>query len=289
MNKTTPRETTIELTTNPETNSLRILVLEDNPRDVALALRGLEQAGFEIHADTVDTQKDFLAKLGSHPYDLILSDYRIPSWSGAQAFRAVKKSGIDVPFILVTGALGDEAAVDLIKEGVTDYILKDNLIRLPTSVRRALDEKETRLHAAQAIRELRMSESRAICLAESNIIGIVVGDLNGQLTEANGAFLNLVGYSRKELLAGSMRWDKMTPPEYHDVDQRAAALLKSTGAAPTWEKQLIHKEGSRVSVLIGSATIAAMYAETECVSFVLDIGEQKKLEQQLRKAENSRD
>src|SRR5256885_10983197 len=73
----------------------------------------------------------------------MLSDYRIPTWGGVEAFRLLKKSGRDIPFILITGTLGEEAAVDLIKEGVADYILKDRLVRLPSAVRRALQEKTT--------------------------------------------------------------------------------------------------------------------------------------------------
>ena len=129
---------------NDAPTRLRVLILEDNQRDAELFIRKLQEAGFELDADTVDTEEAFVASLRFRVYDLILSDYSIPEWSGLEAFRFVKRSGMNIPFVLVTGTLGEEAAVDLIKEGVADYILKDRLTRLPSAVRRALDEKLTR-------------------------------------------------------------------------------------------------------------------------------------------------
>jgi PAS domain S-box-containing protein len=120
---------------------------------------------------------------------------------------------------------------------------------------------------------------------ESNIIGIVTGDLTGKLIDANDAFLGLLGYTREELRSGDMRWDNLTPPEYRDSDKRAVEQLKSTGLASPREKQFFRKDGSRVSVLIGIATLIAASGEIEAVSFVLDISERKQLEQQLRQAQ----
>jgi two-component system, cell cycle sensor histidine kinase and response regulator CckA len=396
---------------------LRVLILEDNPRDAEFCIQELNKAGFKLEVDIVDTEEAFVARLQSRVYDLILSDYRIPTWSGVEAFRLLKQSGKDIPFILVSGTLGEEAAVDLIKEGVADYILKDRLVRLPSAVGRALQEKTTRderERAMQSLREseervrllldstaegiygvdlegecsfcnaaglrmlgyreprellgknmhvlihhskqdgtpypesecrffqsvrqgksvhvneeilwradgtsfpseclahpiyrdgelvgsvvaffditerkqaeqdLRRSEARVRRLVESNIIGISIGDLNGKLIDANGAFLSLVGYTREDLLAGQMRWNTMTPPEFSDSDQHAVEQLRKTGVAVPWEKQFFRKDGSRISVLVGVATLVAVEGDVECVSFVLDISERKQLEQQLRQAQ----
>jgi PAS domain S-box-containing protein len=285
MNNTTVPEASIDFTADSDIISIRILMLEDNPRDVTLAVEQLRKSGFLVHADTVDTEKDFIAKFESQPYDLILSDYRIPSWSGAQAFRLVKASGVDIPFILVTGTLGDEAAVDLIKEGVTDYVLKDRLARLPTAVRRALTERATRIQGAQSIRDLRISEARIMCLVESSIVAIAISDLRGSLIEANGAFLNLLGYTREDIRSGELRFHALTPPEFYESDRIAADRLKRTGVAPAWEKEFIHKNGSHIAVLIGVSTLIGPQGAPERVAFIVDINEKKKLEQQLRKAQ----
>src|ERR1700747_3185528 len=146
---------------------LYVLILEDNPLDVELCIEELKKAGFELQADVVDTEDAFAARLQSRVYDLILSDFRIPTWSGVEAFHLLKQSGKDIPFILVTGTLGEEAAVDLIKEGVADYVLKDRLIRLPLAFRRALQEKTTRDERERAMHSLRESEERVRLLLDS--------------------------------------------------------------------------------------------------------------------------
>ena len=134
----------------------------------------------------------------------------------------------------------------------------------------------------RAEQELRKSEARVRKLVESNIIGIAIGDLNGKLLDANEAFLKLVGYTTEDLRSGEMRWDSLTPPEYHDSDQQAVEHLRRTGVASPWEKQFFRKDGSRVSVLIGVTTLVAANGEVECISFVLDITERKKVEENLR-------
>jgi two-component system, sensor histidine kinase and response regulator len=104
------------------------------------------------------------------------------------------------------------------------------------------------------------------------------------MIDANDAFLKLVGYSRQELASGTIRWDSLTPPEYSDLDRRAIDQLRTTGIALPWEKEFLHKSGDRVFVIIGVATIDGPKGDIECVSFVLDITERKRLEQKLQKA-----
>jgi two-component system, cell cycle sensor histidine kinase and response regulator CckA len=132
---------------------------------------------------------------------------------------------------------------------------------------------------------LRKSETRVRCLVESNLIGVAVSDTHARILDANDAFLRLVGYDREELLSRDIRWDEMTPPEYRESDQRALEQLKTTGIAPPWEKQFIRKDGQRVSVLIGVATLVLAEGDIEWVSFILDIRERKLLEQQLRQSQ----
>jgi PAS domain S-box-containing protein len=137
----------------------------------------------------------------------------------------------------------------------------------------------------QAAEALRRSQARTRRLVESNIIGIATGDLNGKLIDVNDAFLKMLGFTRKEFLSGQMRWDTLTPPEYHQSDHLAVEKLTSTGMAPPWEKEFLRKDGTRVSVLIGVATLESESGEIEAISFVLDISDRKRLEQQLRQAQ----
>ena len=137
----------------------------------------------------------------------------------------------------------------------------------------------------QAEEALRRSEARARRLVESSIIGIGIGTLDGKLLDANDAWLKLLGYTHEEMLSGTLRWGKMTPPEYHEIDQRAVDQLTKTGVALPWEKEFIRKDGSRVAVLIGVAALESEQGDIEAVSFVVDLSERKQLEQQLRKAQ----
>ena len=123
---------------------LRFLLVEDNPVDVELVERGLRRAGFDFTSAVVQTPEDFTRELRANRPHVVLADYNLPHWRGMEALEILAREGLDVPLILVTGALGDMTAVDCIKEGATDYVLKGALTRLPIAIRRALLEKGLR-------------------------------------------------------------------------------------------------------------------------------------------------
>lgn len=112
-------------------------------------------------------------------------------------------------------------------------------------------------------------------LAEAGVLGVIVCDLLGNIKEANDGFLAMIGYSREELLSGSVRWGDMTPPEWRHLDEDAIEQLKESGKTRPWEKEYLRKDGSRVPILVG----VAMLDESECVAFILDITERKRLEE----------
>jgi signal transduction histidine kinase len=129
---------------------LRVLQLEDDPTDAELVLRALEKDGLAVSSDITQSAEGFLHQVRSHAYDVILADYNLPQWSGLEALALMRKEGLDIPLILVTGSLGDVTAVECIKQGATDYVLKDRLAGLSVSVQRALHEKELRQQHRQA-------------------------------------------------------------------------------------------------------------------------------------------
>jgi signal transduction histidine kinase len=122
---------------------LRALVVEDEPADVELALRALRLADLEVTEDVAQTVQEFTELVRRNSYDVVLADYKLPGWNGMESVDILRKEGLDIPVILVSGALGEQTAVDCIKQGAADYVLKDHLARLPGSVRRAM--RETRL------------------------------------------------------------------------------------------------------------------------------------------------
>jgi signal transduction histidine kinase len=120
------------------------LLLEDNRLDAELVLRALRQGGFDINSTLVQDEVSFTKALRPNPPEIVLADYNLPNWTGLDALNVLQREGFDIPIILVSGALGDVTAVECIKRGITDYVLKDGLARLPEVVRRALREKNER-------------------------------------------------------------------------------------------------------------------------------------------------
>jgi signal transduction histidine kinase len=129
---------------------LRVLLVEDNAADVELELLTLRRDGFDVSGDVVQTAEEFTARIQTTNYDLVLADYNLPQWKGTEAIEILCRANCDVPLIVVTGYLGEEKAVDYIKQGATDCVLT----RLPTSVLRALEEKRLRDQRRQAEEEL---------------------------------------------------------------------------------------------------------------------------------------
>jgi signal transduction histidine kinase len=133
---------------------LRVLLVEDNPADIELISATLRRNGFEVCGDVAQTAEEFSSRIRAAHYDLILADYNLPQWKGTEALDILCRENLDVPLIVVTGYLGEEKAVEYIKQGAADCVLKDRLARLPSSVRRALEEKRLRDQRRQAQEEL---------------------------------------------------------------------------------------------------------------------------------------
>src|SRR5579859_2912409 len=139
---------------------LRMLGFEDHPEDVELSLHAVRSAGYEVSADIVGTLEDVAKRLREGCYDIILSDYQMPHATGMDAFEVAKAHGTAIPFVLVTGSLGEEKAVECLKQGVSDYILKDRLFRLPSAVGRAIKEMRVQRERTRFEEALRHSEEQ---------------------------------------------------------------------------------------------------------------------------------
>ncbi|HUE52815.1 MAG TPA: response regulator, partial [Terriglobales bacterium] len=130
-------------TNDPEAQpgQLRVLHVEDNQLDAELVARALREGGFSASIVVVQAEAEFERQLPLHRPDVVIADYNLPQWKGMDALEVLRREGLEIPLILVSGALGDITAVECIKRGATDYVLKDGLARLPEAVRRALLEK----------------------------------------------------------------------------------------------------------------------------------------------------
>src|ERR1700678_4238192 len=139
---------------------LRVLQVEDSPSDAALTERFLTKAGYDVHSERVVNAAEMLAALAKQPWDIILADYRLPEFDAPSALSLLHQSGNDIPFIVVSGAIGEELAVAIMRAGAQDYLLKNDLARLAPAVERELRDARTRKDRAMVAGALQESEER---------------------------------------------------------------------------------------------------------------------------------
>jgi signal transduction histidine kinase len=149
----------------PQPGQLRVLHVEDNSLDAELVAQALRKGGFSVSMVVVQAEAEFERQLRLQRPDVVIADYNLPQWKGMDALEVLRREGLEIPLILVSGALGDITAVECIKQGATDYVLKDGLARLPEAVRRALQEKRLLRLRRQAEEDL---ARKAEELARSN-------------------------------------------------------------------------------------------------------------------------
>ena len=185
---------------------LRVLILEDKLSDAELMVDELRQAGFDPIWQRVDNETDFHARLDPAP-EIILADYSLPEWHGPRALRAVQARGLDVRMIIVSATMSEEAAIECIKQGAADYLLKDRPVRLGGAVRKVLEDQQLpleKLRADAALRELEMRYRRLFEAAKDGIL--ILDAVTGQILDVNPFLLDLLGYGYDEFLHKAI-WD----------------------------------------------------------------------------------
>jgi len=275
----------------------RVLLIEHEEADAELTLRALRDQWPKVHVDVVSAPEQ-LDDLHLHSYDLLLSDYRLPNWNGLEAFRTLKSRGVEAPFILLTGTLGEERAVDCFKEGISDYVLKDKLVKLPVAVNRALQEAATRRERARALEELRWAhdqlesrvaertaelsaanralreeahaQARLVAILQATQDFVATANLDGKLLFLNSSGRELVGLAVDEdisslnLSALCRDW-KAQPPATED----------------SWngESSLLHRAGPEIPVITMTVLHRDAHGRPEFISLVAhDITQRKEVE-----------
>ena len=189
---------------NPMEREIRILHLEDDAADAELIYATLESASIPCKITRVQTSSEFSDALRKGGYDLILADYRLPSYDGISALSFARERYSDIPFIFVSGTMGEDAAIQALTQGATDYVLKQKLSRLAPAVVRALRDAENRRERRRAEETLRESEERFRAVANSANDGIVSTDSQGIMFYWNKAAHAMFGYTDEEILGQSL-------------------------------------------------------------------------------------
>src|SRR5216684_2554758 len=140
--------------------TLRVLHVEDSEQDMALIARHLKRAGYELISERVETAETMKTMLGSREWDVVLCDYSMPKFSALEAIALVRERELDIPFIIISGTIGEEAAVEAMRAGAQDYLMKNALARLAPSIERELEEARNRRALRHAEGAQRASEFR---------------------------------------------------------------------------------------------------------------------------------
>jgi len=188
---------------------IRTLILEDQPKDAELVLKELRHAGFEPEWTRVDSEPAYLRSLGPD-WDVILSDYEMPQFDAMLALELLKQRGLDIPFIIVSGTIGEDVAVQAMQAGATDYLLKDRLTRLAPAIGRALEQKRLREEKRAAQQALLASEELFRKLSESSPLGILLLDDNGHCTYCNPRARDIFGTTLVE--SAGRGWARLVEP-----------------------------------------------------------------------------
>jgi PAS domain S-box-containing protein len=261
------------------TEPLRVLLLEDSDADADLIMQRMKDADPGTRIDHAVTRKQFAERIAANQYDIVLADYGLPNWTGMEALRELRRLGFDTPLIIVTGELGDERAVECVKAGAADYVLKDgNLARLPIAARRAVEESRARLESFRAQLALGESAERFRKLTEASFDAIDITH-NGIVQEVNRGFLEIFGYSGPEEVVGRPITDFVAAESQADVERRAANNIEGT-----YELAGKRKDGKQI-LLEATSRTHTIDGKMVRITALRDMTERRGLENQFRQAQ----
>jgi PAS domain S-box-containing protein len=221
----------------------RILHLEDDQLDADLVAEFLRTAGLECDITRVWSREDYEVAIGSRSFDLILADYQLPSFDGVAALTIARQLGDDVPFIYVSGALGEELAVEAMRRGATDYVVKQRLDRLPVVVRRAIEEERERFRRRRAEAALQLTEERYRTIVETTPECVKLVAKDGAIMHMNDAGMRMVGAGSNADVVGRNVYDLIAPTDrerFKEFNERICA-----GERGTLEFDIISLDGVR--------------------------------------------
>jgi len=262
---------------------LRVLMVEDSESDAGLIARRLQQAGYDLVHERVETADAMRTALEQPDWDIVLADYQMPQFSASAALEILKASGRDLPFIIVSGTIGEEKAVALMRAGAHDYVMKHNPARLVPAVARELGEAQGRRERRRAEAALIKSEAAlsSILRAAPIGIGLVTHRVFGW---SNDYLSRMTGYSPGELLGQSARMLYESEAEFERVGQVKYANIKQQGTGSI-ETRWRRKDGKIIEVFLSSTPIDPLYLDAGVVFTAMDITQHQEAIEALRESE----
>jgi PAS domain S-box-containing protein len=266
---------------------INILVVEDSEDDAILIVHMISKAGYIVNHLRLENGLDMSQALAEKNWDIILSDYSMPHFSGLDALEILKNSGLDIPFILISGTIGEETAVDAMKAGANDYIMKNNLKRLLPAIERELREAKVRAehrklekNKQQADEDLHASEERfSTAFKYSPIACAIFREEDEVIVDANDAFVDISGYTIEEIIGKTTL--QLGFYVNSTVRDKLLAKLADTGKVDSYEFQIKTKKGEIKDVL-SAITFIILNNVKHYLAYVVDLTERNKSEKQLR-------
>jgi PAS domain S-box-containing protein len=257
---------------------LRLLILEDRPADAELMLHEIQQAGFEPVWHRIDTEADYLAHLDP-ALDAILADFTLPQFDAMRALKLLQERDLDIPFIVVSGSISDEAAVECIKQGAADYLLKDRLARLGPALKQILNQKRLRDAKRRSDEALQESERRYRRLVELSPDGIAVYS-ETRIVFVNKTGAKLLGSSKRETLIGRSILDFICVEDGDCIDPEQQ--IETWTATAQHEQTFIRLDGSVIDVEVEAVPLS--YQSKPAVQLVFrDITKRKQAKAALQR------
>lgn len=261
---------------------LSVLIIEDADSDAELLVYRLKRAGYTLNFQQVETAAEMQSALMRQPWDIVISDYSMPQFDGMSALQLLKQSALDIPFIVVSGEVGEDTAVEMMKAGASDYMRKDSMARLLPAVERELSQAYIRRERKRAEEELRAKAERHRVILETALSGFWLADINGRILEVNAAYSRMSGYAMDEL-PGMHIANLIMVDHEHEIDQRIQRIIWQGN--DHFESRQRRKDGSIFDV---EANVQYQPIDGgRIVAFLQDITERKKSEDALRKSEKN--
>jgi len=269
-------------------NPVRVLVIEDNEDDSILEIDQLRRGGFKIIFERVETREELNHALDEKSWDCIISDYSLPQFSGLEALAELKKSGKDIPFILISGTIGEETAVDAMKAGASDYLMKNSLNRLLPAFERELREAESRRQKRQAEGAIQFERILLRTLIDNLPDFIYVKDSDCRIMVANKSSIEFMGYASESQIIGKTDLDIFTDENGNRGYAQDLAVIQTGFPILNREEEFIDTKGNRRWLL---TTKIPLHSENGKISGLVglkhDITIRKQIEFELRESEQS--
>jgi PAS domain S-box-containing protein len=266
---------------------LHLLILEDDPLDAELAVAAIEQAGYTCRWERVVSESAFrtlMAAQAQLPYDIVLVDYNLPSFDGLRALRLLRARDSELPCIMVSGVLGEEIAIESLKAGATDYVLKGHMARLPAVLSRALREHAELRQRRRAEEALRHAEARYRDLFENANDIIYTLDIAGVFTSVNAAGERLFGYPRDQLMRTNIR-QFLTPESDALAQMYLAKKLAGPAETTTYEVEIVRPDATRLPLEVSTRLLFREGQPYEVQGIARDISERRQAEVERRRLE----